>query len=270
MISYSELNQRLRASTKPTLAILPTGCYEQHGPVLPLDTDNIIAQSAAERLAKALDDRYESHLFPLLPYSTTEPNLNYTGTISVAADPFRAYLQQIVKGILMSPFDAVLILNSHGSVVGSLKEVAFGMVLEQYRDPSVSKVRPVLALNVFDYDSGIAEIMEQPVGRHADWKEFLLTYEILGETYYTEERLARLRAFRDNNSFDQTMPKVIGIPAEYRTTDGVQGQPLPRDGNYQKDARKVWDFTIQNLQTTVHEELLSFRDRYSSKRSFRT
>lgn len=257
MLSYRELQQKLHSSALEGLAILPIGCYEQHGPVLPLDTDNLIAEHAARRLAPRLEG-YEVHVFPCLPYTTTEPNVNYAGTVSVAADPFRAYLREVCRGILNTGFEALVLLNSHGSIVGSLKEIAFELVMQQYRLPGVERVRPVLALNVFDFDAQIAEEFEQPVGRHADWKEFLLLYDILSEDYFDQERLQRLRAFAQNHDFEDPMPKVIGIPAELRTTDGVQGLPLPRQQDYPALGARVWEITLDNLVRVTRQGLEQF------------
>lgn len=254
-LPYSELAHNL-----PQLAILPVGCYEQHGPVLPLDTDSLIAEAAAARLGEALNPDITHHRFPVLPYTTTEPNVNYTGTVSVAADPFRAYLREVCQGILHSGFPALLLLNAHGSIVGSLKEIAFELVMSQYRDPSVSVVRPVLVLNVFDFDSDISELFGQQVGRHADWKEFLLLYGLLGEEYFHSERMERLREFQRGNRFDQCMPGVIGIPAEFRTTDGVQGAPLPRAQDYAEAAEKLWSFVVDKLSNKLVSELDRFKE----------
>lgn len=265
MVSFEELDRKLSDSDKPGLAVLPVGCYEQHGPVLPLATDNLIAQGAAERLSRRLEARYTCHVFPCLPYTTTEPNVNYAGTVSVAADPFRAYLQQVCAGIMKGPFSALLILNSHGSIVGSLKEVAFGLVMSQYRDPSLSRVRPVLALNVFDFDQQVATEFDHSPGRHADWKEFLLLYDLMGDDYFTESRMARLREFQRENRFDQVMPGVIGIPAELRTTLGVQGDPLPLTQEYASAAERVWEITLSGLETCLIRELERFEQHYAQR-----
>lgn len=249
MLSYRELLEQA-----PPVAILPVGCYEQHGPVLPLDTDNLIAQAAAHRLAERLGN---THVFPLLAYTTTEPNVNFEGTVSVAADPFRAYFREVCRGILKSSFESLVVINSHGSIVGSLKEIGFELVMEQYRRGR-ERVRPVLVVNVFDCDRTIEAELGEKVGRHADWKEFLLCYGLLGESYFTTERMQRLERFALAHPFDDQMPKVLGIPAELRTTDGVQGRPLPRAGDYARQAESVWQITVDYLHQTVVDELEGF------------
>ena len=67
------------------IALLPVGCYEQHGPELPLDTDSLIAEELASRLAKLwLNGR--AFLLPCVHYTPTEPNKNFAGTVSVPGD----------------------------------------------------------------------------------------------------------------------------------------------------------------------------------------
>lgn len=263
MKSYGELNQNLQTSETLKLAILPTGCYEQHGPVLPLDTDNLIAQGTAERLAQSLSPWF-CHVFPCLPYSTTEPNRGYAGTVNIEADPFRAYFRQVCCSILESDFDALLVLNSHGSVVGSLKEIGFEIVMQQFRSEN-RPIRPVLCCNAFDFDSDIAEVIGMPVGRHADWKEFLLVYGLLGEEYFTAERLESLQQFSESNDFNTHLPRVLGIPAQHRTVDGVQGEPLPNSTNFSELSHQVWDITINSLTKLVREELVRFQEEFANR-----
>jgi creatinine amidohydrolase/Fe(II)-dependent formamide hydrolase-like protein len=262
MKSFTELETEMSGEGLRRLAILPVGCYEQHGPVLPLDTDNLIADGAALKLARSLEGEFRCHCFPCLPFTTTEPNENFAGTVTVAADPFRAYLREVCKGILSGPFDALVVLNSHGSIVGSLKEVGFGLVMDQFRTRQ-RPVVPLLVQNVFDFDMEITEKFGQKVGRHADWKEFLLVYGLIGSDYFDETRTDRLKRFARDNDFKDPFPNVLGIPAEFRTTQGVQGQPLPMGEDYERLAVELWDFTVKKLRSAVVSSLLEFWDRYS-------
>lgn len=258
-LAYRDLQQKLKQG--PSLAILPVGCYEQHGPVLPLETDNLIALECARRLALGLTD-LQVHVVPLVAYSTTEPNVDYCGTVNVPALPFRQYVEQVCRSILASPFDALLILNAHGSITATLREVSFCLVNEQFRS-STRPVRPVLTANVFDSDHLIGAEFQLTPGRHADWKEFLLLWPVLGEGYFTPEKMARLRAFADGHDFSRAMPGVLGIPAQLRTVDGVQGDPLPRGADYGSQAERVWQITVENLVTNVRAQLEQFRREFA-------
>lgn len=260
-IAYRELQQMLEQS--PSLAILPVGCYEQHGPVLPLDTDNLIAIECARRLGLELAD-LRVHVFPLIAYSTTEPNVDYCGTVNVAAVPFRHYLEQVCRSILASPFEALLILNAHGSITSTLREVSFALVNEQFRG-AARPVRPVMTANVFDFDHVVSEELQQVPGRHADWKEFLLLWSILGEAYFTPERMERLLAFAGAHDFAQVLPGVLGIPAQLRTADGVQGEPLPREADYNRQSLRVWGITVDHLAARLRRDLHQFRTQFADR-----
>lgn len=260
-IAYRELQQTLQQG--PSLAILPVGCYEQHGPVLPLDTDNLIAVECARRLGLALTD-LRVHIFPLIAYSTTEPNVDYCGTVNVPTAPFRAYLEAVCRSILTSPVEALLILNAHGSITSTLREVGFALVNEQFRGPA-RPVRPVMTANVFDFDDVIRVELQQTPGRHADWKEFLLLWSVLGEAYFTPERMERLVAFAARHDFTQVLPGVLGIPAQLRTADGVQGEPLPRDADYDRQSRRVWEITVDQLAVKIRRDLRHFQTEFAHR-----
>lgn len=259
--SWTELKERTGQGR--TLAILPVGCYEQHGPVLPLETDMLIATRAAQGLAGRLQD-WHCHVYPCLPYSTTEPNLNYCGTVSVSAKVFRAYLKEILRAILRHPFEAVVVLNGHGSIQGSLHEVAFGLVNRQFRR-GIRPVRPILTLNAFDADGQIGQALGLEPGRHADWKEFLMTWSILGASYYDAERLERLQRFAQG-TFPNRLPPVLGIPAELRTNLGVQGHPLAGTcpAEYESLARRIWELLEEHLESKTRHALDDFTTNYAN------
>ncbi|MBS2037271.1 creatininase family protein [bacterium] len=260
--SWTELKER--TSQGRTLAILPVGCYEQHGPVLPLETDMLIATRAAKGLAARLQD-WHCHIYPCLPYTTTEPNVNYCGTVSVSAQAFRAYLREVLRGIMGHPFEAVVVLNGHGSIQGSLHEVAFALVNQQFRRGR-RPVRPILTLNAFDADDQIGQALELEPGRHADWKEFLMTWSILGSHYYDDQRLERLQRFAQG-VFPNRLPPVLGIPAELRTNMGVQGKPLAGScpSDYDRLAQRIWKILEEHLESKTRQALDDFRTHYADR-----
>ena len=179
--SYTELRSELEGGAT-TLAILPVGCYEQHGPVLPLGTDSIIAQALAFALAQRLRPERTVHVLPPVHFTPTEPNRNFCGTIHVSNDVARAYFGEVLASILRHPFEEVLIVNGHGSVDPVLKEMSFSAVYQQFSGVE-SGPRPILCLNAFEFAPLIAANFGQAPGRHAEWTEFLLTFFLLGRQY---------------------------------------------------------------------------------------
>ncbi len=243
-----------------TVALLPVGCVEQHGPVLPLETDSLLAEGCCKKLQKSLD--FKTYVYPGIHYTTTQPNQDYPGTVSVDYDLFRAYLSSVCQGLLASGFRAVVIVNSHGSVVPAIKEVAFGLVHQQFRQKK-QKVTPVLAVNVFDCDHLITAEFGQSPGRHAEWKEMLLVYGLLGSSYFGPERLSRLREFANTGEFEIRFPAVLGIPMELRSNRGVVGLPLPPGEDFEAQADRIWKITVDYLTEHISQALTGFEHQFS-------
>ena len=257
--SYSELRDELAASAQ-SLAILPVGCYEQHGPILPLGTDSLIAQAFSEALAERLRSHYAVHVFPPVHFTPTEPNRNFCGTIHISNDVARAYFREILTSLLHHPFHAVLIVNGHGSVDPVLKEVSFSAVYQQFAS---QRPRPVLCLNAFEFAADILKEFGQSPGRHAEWSEFLLTFHLLGRSYYTPQRLAQLEEFARSEGFHSAQPAVLGIPMELRSVDGVHGAPLPHgypDIDLEAESRRLFEFLVEKLEAKSRRELDRFEE----------
>jgi creatinine amidohydrolase/Fe(II)-dependent formamide hydrolase-like protein len=261
--SYHQLKQWL---TEPGwhLALLPVGCYEQHGPELPLDTDILESAELARRLqGRVLQSGLgRAYCLPGLNYTPTEPNKGFAGTVSVPGDCLRPYLEAVLRGILSTAYTGLVIVNGHGSVDSLLKEVSFKLVLEQFesgKDP----IRPILCLNVFDVWNQVEVRFGQAPGRHADWAEFLMTYALLGTDYYDSKRLQRLQDFARSHDFTVRFPRVLGIPAHLRSVDGVQGEPWPlRSLPLQDQARQYWEFVEDYCFQVLREELTHFQDKF--------
>lgn len=262
-LSYREASEWLKTPGRH-YAFLPVGCYEQHGPELPLATDILQAEELARRLAA----RYRQEnsgwalVLPSIAYTPTDPNKGYPGTVTVTGDAFRAYFESVLRGIFHSEFDAIVVVNSHGSVDALIKETNFKLVFEQF-DQGTRPVRPILCLNVYDAAGKAAELFAQSVGRHADWTEFLMTYSLLGPDYYDQSRLERLRAFARSHDFQVRMPSVLGIPARYRSVDGVQGEPFPSAaGTLDELADQYWQVVEAESFLKLQRELNEFFERF--------
>lgn len=265
MRSFVELRDFLDDAARRGLrrvALLPVGCTEQHGPGLPLETDSLVAQGLARDLATRLP---AAHAFPVVPYTTTEPNTAFCGTVSVPAGLFRAYLETVCRGILSHPFDALVVLNAHGSVEPSLREVGFGLVMEQFRG-GVRPVRPVLVASAFEFEARLREEFAQEPGRHADWREFLLVYRELGPAYFTPDRMGALERFATEHDFrNLCLPPVLGVPMELRSALGVQGEPLPtRREGLQEQAERLWQRLLDWLEEKIASALDDFDARHAT------
>ena len=67
-------------------------------------------------------------------------------------------------------------------------------------------VRPILGLNTYDLSIEERTRFDRPPGRHADWTELLMTFALLGNEYFHQERLERARTPSYGNR--QTRPST--------------------------------------------------------------
>jgi len=120
-MQLSELTWTDADGTDSALAVLPVGSTEQHGPHAPLGTDRF----AAEAIAAAGADRYagEAVVAPAVPVGVAEEHRQFTGTLWVAENTFRAYVRDVVASLASHGWDRVVVVNGHGGNVASLREV---------------------------------------------------------------------------------------------------------------------------------------------------
>ena len=103
------------------VVILPFGSVEDHGPHLPLDTDNLFAWEISVAAASGIPDKVL--VLPLIPYGYEEHHMDFPGPINI--DPFHLidFLTDVAKSVARHGFEKILIVNSHGSNA-SLADIA--------------------------------------------------------------------------------------------------------------------------------------------------
>lgn len=113
--------------SRPTV-VVPVGSLEQHGPLLPLDTDVRIAEAVARGLAEALDRERgtqagsrEVVLAPPIAYTASGEHEGFPGTVSVGTQVAGALVVELVRSLARWAGDIVLV-NAHGGNVPALPD----------------------------------------------------------------------------------------------------------------------------------------------------
>jgi creatinine amidohydrolase len=88
--------------------ILPYGVVEQHGFHLPLNTDTIIAEAFAERIADSMD----LAVAPAVRYCFSGGML--TGTINIKPNTFTLMMGEIIESLVLQGFKNIFIFPGHG------------------------------------------------------------------------------------------------------------------------------------------------------------
>jgi len=97
------------------LAILPLGSIEYHGPSGPAGTDSLIATGLAERLAARLG----ASLFPTIHYTHCPAHTaGFTGSLSMRPETVTAYFLDVLRGLVATGFNRILVLNGHDGNIG--------------------------------------------------------------------------------------------------------------------------------------------------------
>jgi creatinine amidohydrolase len=104
-----------------TLAVLPVGSTEQHGPHAPLGTDVLTAEAVAQAGADGHDE--DVVLAPPIPVGVAEEHRHFAGTLWVSEDTFRAYVRETIESLASHGWNRVVVVNGHGGNVAPLREL---------------------------------------------------------------------------------------------------------------------------------------------------
>jgi len=110
------------------VVILPIGSVEDHGPHLPIDTDNFLIWSICEAAAQAAPG--EILLMPQIPFGFETHHLDFPGTIDINADHLLNFVLDVTKSVAHHGFERILIADGHGSNMPILDLVARRTILE--------------------------------------------------------------------------------------------------------------------------------------------
>lgn len=103
----------LLAGPKPVVVLVPVGSVEPHGPHLPLATDTIISEAAAQDAIRKLEPHVSPLIAPPVSYGVTDYARAFPGALSIPPKVLTAYLQAIVHSLLGHGVAHVCLVNNH-------------------------------------------------------------------------------------------------------------------------------------------------------------
>jgi creatinine amidohydrolase len=97
-----------------TVALLPLGSTEPHGPHLPLDTDVTIAVAQARRASELLERAgVRTLLLPPIAYGLTNYTDGFAGRITLKPGTLWALVEDVVESLEQQGLVRVLLVNGH-------------------------------------------------------------------------------------------------------------------------------------------------------------
>jgi len=115
--------------TDATVALLPVGAMEQHGPHLPLATDAILADAIALRAA-ANAEAATVVVLPTVAVAKSDEHLAFPGVLTLDAATLQSVLVQTGLSVARSGIRRLVFLNAHGGNVPVLQIAARALRVE--------------------------------------------------------------------------------------------------------------------------------------------
>ena len=90
---FEELTRdEIRTLAPNTMALLPVGAMEQHGPHLPVGTDSFTVEYIARTAAAELAADVPVLVAPTLPFGSSHHHLPFSGTLSLGTETWRNFM----------------------------------------------------------------------------------------------------------------------------------------------------------------------------------
>ena len=113
-----------------TVALLPMGAVEQHGPHLPLRTDACIAERIAGRCLELVPAGLAVLVLPTVHIGASMEHAAFAGTVTHRPETLLRVLGDIGDGVARAGVRKLVILNSHGGQPGIVDMAALGLRTE--------------------------------------------------------------------------------------------------------------------------------------------
>src|SRR3954454_13005620 len=102
---FAELNrEQLREAAPESLAVIPLGATEQHGPHLPTGTDYFTVESLAREAATIASEHAPIIVTPALPFGSSDHHFVFGGTLSLSTETYYRVLRELVESLVTDGF----------------------------------------------------------------------------------------------------------------------------------------------------------------------
>lgn len=144
-----------------TIAVLPIGAIEQHGPHLPMSVDSCTVEGVARRLAKALPEDSPVLILPTQAVCKSDEHIDFPGTLTLTPETLIRVLVEIGASVARSGVRKFVLLNGHGGNIPIMD-----IVIRQLR---VSHSMMAFSVNWFGFGmpEGMYSEVERSHGIHA-------------------------------------------------------------------------------------------------------
>jgi len=221
ILTWPEVRQ---AAERGAVIVIPVAAIEQHGPHLPVDTDNLLVEHVTEEAAR----RSEGLILtaPMIHYGFNEHNMGFPGTVTVRDTVLIDFCYDVACSFVRQGFDRLIFVNGHGSNQ-MLCDLAARRVVNTTRALVASTPYWALAreaverLRESEFPGGMAHACEFETSIYMYLKPELVQTERM----VPRETPSRLNRFVYDDLFGSGPVRLVNRYSRV-TTSGVEGDPL--------------------------------------------
>ena len=106
--------QTMQALSTDTIAVLPLGATEQHGPHLPFSVDSDLIDAVTTRMLGALAPDQSVLVLPTLHITKSDEHTDFPGSLALGAETLLAVIRDIGASIVRAGVQRLVFFNGHG------------------------------------------------------------------------------------------------------------------------------------------------------------
>ena len=165
---WAQLNTRDFAALDAarTVAVLPLGATEQHGPHLPLGVDSCLADGLVQAALPLLPADLPALFLPTQTIGLSPEHARFAGTLTLSAETLIRVWKEIAAGVARAGLRKLVLFNAHGGHVGAMDIVARELreshdllvySVSWFNLPLIDAQGQTLTLDRFDVHAGESE-----------------------------------------------------------------------------------------------------------------
>mgnify|MGYP003982926163 FL=1 len=215
---------RKLVKNKKTIAVIPVGSIEQHGPHLPISTDSDIVSE----VAKKISEKNGYFLLPTITYGISFEHAPFFN-LSIRESTLRAILIDLCASLLENNIKTIFIINGHHGNLKSIKNIDV-------------KIKKILKNKVKVYPLSYWHFMD----RDFDHAGFVETSLMLAISKNVKMKVAKKGLITDKMTKKEInkIGKVANQSFPKATKNGIWGDPTKAT---KKDGNKILNEIMQNL-----------------------
>lgn len=132
-MTWPEVEEALR---KSEIAIIPVGALEEHGPHIPIDSDNIQAIKIIGMAVQKISNEVPVVVAPLIPFGLSQRYMGFPGTITLGPETLMKIIIDVGKSLIHHGFKRIVILTTHTRNLPALESA--GRILADETDAFIS------------------------------------------------------------------------------------------------------------------------------------